>query len=528
MSAIVSDDMIARAPARYHQVLRGPEAAYWAARLGLVASVGPAPGTAQVVTEGPETLSGHPPTARLWFVCHRYPRVRHAGLGLNAVHSARVLSGEGLATAALIVDRLDQLDELVRRAPSLRALVLQALWYTPEELAAFAARWPRLQVVARVHSQVAFLATDRRAADVFALARAPGVTLAGNSARFAGDVWAATGLPCAYLPNLYPLGPPEPLARGADRVALEVGLFGAARPQKHHATGAMAAAIVAQRLGRRVRLHFNTNRDEGVGWDLVRAIARASDLELLEHPWAPWDQFRALAREMDLGFQLSSSETFNYVTADLATAGVPSIVGEAIDWAPRDCVAPIDDAAGAAEVALRLLGDPTAGLRWRAALEAHQVEARAVWRAWLAEVGVAPAKSATLPATLPTRGGVGTELTLLLHGGFSALGPLAGLLRPLAPALATALTLPAPEGCGCGRFAAWLDRIGIEESVARREEIVSRLQVQAANQGLPAPPRLVRALVRFATHRARRRSHAHERNPATAERSARSGRAGTS
>jgi hypothetical protein len=82
---------------------------------------------------------------------------------------------------------------------------------------------------------------------------------------------------------------------------------------------------------------------------------------------------------MDLCFQLSSSETFNYVTADAAASGVPSVVGEALDWPPPDWLAPIDDPRAAARAALRLLGDRAAGERGRAALEHHCREALAQW-----------------------------------------------------------------------------------------------------------------------------------------------------
>lgn len=398
-------------------------------------------------------------SAQLLVACHQHPYVRHTGLGVNAAHTARALSHEGISSAAVIVDDLTGLERVLASAPAVQVVVVQALWFAPEDFKALVGRWPAVQFVVRIHSQFAFLASDSRAGDVFRLSKS--VRLAGNNLRFVRAM-RELELECDYLPNLYPLGkPPKRKAKVLER--LDLGLFGAARPQKHHATGAIAAAIVGRRLGLPVRLHINIGRNEGARWELVQAICAASGMDLVEHPWAPWAEFLAVAQTMDLGFQLSSSETFNYVTADLASHGIPSVVGEAIEWAPANYVAPIDDAVGAADVAIRALADPTAGPRWRAALASHQIDAVQTWRVWLRGQGV------TLPTTGP-----GT----ILHRWLRAWGWVAC--------------------AACLRDADEMDKLGPDNTLAHINIYVDRIKTRA--------PAIPRALIRTAIRRACRAS----------------------
>jgi hypothetical protein len=63
---------------------------------------------------------------------------------------------------------------------------------------------------------------------------------------------------------------------------------------------------------------------------------------------------------MNLLLQPSYTESFNMVTADGVAEGVPSVVSSAIDWAPADWKADVDDTLDIARVGRRLLYDPLA------------------------------------------------------------------------------------------------------------------------------------------------------------------------
>lgn len=67
------------------------------------------------------------------------------------------------------------------------------------------------------------------------------------------------------------------------------------------------------------------------------------------------------------------------VTADASAEGVPTVVGEAIDWLPTDWVANIDDAHDIARVANNLLSDPRSGRKATQALEIYTCNATKTW-----------------------------------------------------------------------------------------------------------------------------------------------------
>jgi hypothetical protein len=83
--------------------------------------------------------------------------------------------------------------------------------------------------------------------------------------------------------------------------------------------------------------------------------------ELVEHPWVAHRQLLELLRTMDIGLQVSFSETFNIVAADYAVAGLPIVVSPEISWATPWCQAEPTDA----EDIFRKMGRVTCwGLGW--------------------------------------------------------------------------------------------------------------------------------------------------------------------
>ena len=118
--------------------------------------------------------------------------------------------------------------------------------------------------------------------------------------------------------------------------------------------------------------------------DAVRQMMNGlAHVKLVENGWQPWPQFRQTVRHMHLLLQPSYTESFNVVTADGVAEGVPSVVSEAIDWAPRSWIAPVDDANAMARVGRRLLDSRWAVRRGRAALKEHNRRAMCAWDEFL-------------------------------------------------------------------------------------------------------------------------------------------------
>ncbi len=64
----------------------------------------------------------------------------------------------------------------------------------------------------------------------------------------------------------------------------------------------------------------------------LRSLFPLRGHELIETPWLDHCNFVELVKLIDLGMQVSMSETFNIVAADFVTNNVPIVVSPEIDW----------------------------------------------------------------------------------------------------------------------------------------------------------------------------------------------------
>ena len=54
---------------------------------------------------------------------------------------------------------------------------------------------------------------------------------------------------------------------------------------------------------------------------------------LINYGWLPHDSFLNICAKMDMGLQVSFSETFNIVSADMISQGVPVVSSSELPWA---------------------------------------------------------------------------------------------------------------------------------------------------------------------------------------------------
>jgi glycosyltransferase involved in cell wall biosynthesis len=122
------------------------------------------------------------------------------------------------------------------------------------------------------------------------------------------------------------------------RVIVNIGCFGAIRPMKNHFEQAIAAIKFANKEQKYLQFHINGDRLEQQGENVLRnlrALFRVAQHTLVEHKWRPHEKFIGVIRKMDIGLQVSLSESFNIVTADFVSQGVPIVVSHDIDWMPH-------------------------------------------------------------------------------------------------------------------------------------------------------------------------------------------------
>jgi len=229
-------------------------------------------------------------------------------------------------------------------------VIIEAFWVVPEKFTILNKLHPGVKWIVRNHSEFPFLANEGIAMDwSMKYLTYPNVFLAPNSRQTFTDTLsiatAAYGEAVAnekviFLPNFYKIQKEiSPRTLVGDFV--NVGCFGAIRPLKNHLVQAIAAIKFADKRKKKLRFHINVARLEDAGNNVLKAIHGVFDnldpkqYELVEHGWLNHDDFLDLANSMDIGLQCSFTESFNIVTADFVSQGVPVVTSKEVEWLPE-------------------------------------------------------------------------------------------------------------------------------------------------------------------------------------------------
>ena len=116
---------------------------------------------------------------------------------------------------------------------------------------------------------------------------------------------------------------------------INISCFGAIRPLKNHLSQALAAIQFADQQGWHLRFHINATRQEQQGQNILKNLrgvfGSLQSHQLIEHPWMDHEVFmKVLREEIDLGLQVSYTETYNIVAADHIAAGVPIVTSSEV------------------------------------------------------------------------------------------------------------------------------------------------------------------------------------------------------
>lgn len=318
--------------------------------------------------------------------------ISHIGLGVSAINTSKVLRRMGICAEVWPIVHSRELKQRLQSQPA-GHVVISAPWIPSAEMQDLVTTYPDTRFAVNCHSNVGFLQADSNGVKLVRAAMEIeagtfNFHLAGNSRKFCKWIQSAYGCPCTYLPNLYylelPSTPQRPLYRGG---VLRLGAFGATRPLKNFLSAAGAALEIARSLKADLELWLSAGRTEGCGDTILRAAHAMLDglpnVKLVENGWQSWPNFRQSAGHMHLLLQPSYTESFNMVTADGIAEGVPSVVSDAIDWAPEHWKAGVDDVFDIARVGRYLLADPQAAADGWDALQAHNQDGVRAWTAFL-------------------------------------------------------------------------------------------------------------------------------------------------
>jgi hypothetical protein len=227
--------------------------------------------------------------------------------------------------------------------------VIEAYWIVPEKFEVLSRLHPKVKWVVRNHSAMPFLATEGVVIDwSLRYMNHPNVIVSCNDLRTDREFrkliadykpeWSRRQIAerCIYLPNYYP---PvyHPRQKKCKAEYVDIACFGAIRPLKNHLIQAAAAIHYADSVGKILRFHINSTRVEGGANPILKNLRKLFELlwrkhRLIEHPWLLHHEFINLVRRMDIGMQVSNSETFNIVTADMVMNGVPVVVSPEVGW----------------------------------------------------------------------------------------------------------------------------------------------------------------------------------------------------
>ena len=302
-------------------------------------------------------------TNKVLFILKRredYNAVAHSPLGLStglfnsATFVKNMLVNAGIdAELEVAIDNND-IDRLVTQHRPTH-VIIEALWVVPSKFAVLIPLHPTVKWIVRLYSEMPFMAGEGMAMDWLGeYIKFPEISIAVNAPRMLDEVRtylatttdhteAETESRIFYLPNYYPQTYTNKDLTEHNRYRghkywIDVACFGAVRPLKNHMVQAVAAIKYANQHGKQLRFHINAGRIEMKGDPVLNNLRSMFEHlsghghQLIAHQWAVREEFLELCQTMDIGLQTNFSETFNIVSADLISQGVPIVTSREIPW----------------------------------------------------------------------------------------------------------------------------------------------------------------------------------------------------
>jgi hypothetical protein len=284
---------------------------------------------------------------RLLFICKKRSvyglnvNITSFGLTNSAMLVCKALTEIGVDCKTVIVNDANDIDrEVTNYNPT--HVILEALWVTPDKMREIVQLHQKKKWVIRIHSKIPFLAYESIAIDwIHEFAKHSFlkrfVDIASNSERTCRELSHLLKIDVLYLPNLYPINWNSDPKKQEKRDYINIGCFGSIRPLKNTLIQAIAAIKFADSIGKTLYFHVNGKTEQnadGILKNLRNLFKHQEKHTLVEHDWYEHDEFIKVIKTMDLGMQVSYSETFNIVIADFVDNNIPVVVSREIDWLP--------------------------------------------------------------------------------------------------------------------------------------------------------------------------------------------------
>lgn len=284
---------------------------------------------------------------RILFIC----KIRNDfyGPSFGLINSCRFVANalQHLGIECKIVSVVDNncIDREVHKFKPTHVFI-EALWVVPEKFQELIPLHPKVKWYVRIHSKVPFLANEGVAMEWLKkyaeLSKVyPQLHIAANSEDVVESFDECYGIEIGYFPNIY--HPPHYTHKPdrddkKQRKHADIACFGAIRPMKNHLNQALAAIAFGNEQDLKINFHINSDRCEQRGETVLKNLVYAfkdTPHKLVFHPWMEHEDFVRVVKKMDVGLQVSLSETFNIVAADFVWNHVPLVGSDEISWLDR-------------------------------------------------------------------------------------------------------------------------------------------------------------------------------------------------
>jgi hypothetical protein len=268
--------------------------------------------------------------------------VKSYGLINSSKHLAKYLDDLGCKTNVVTVIDSNGIDkEIYEHKPDV--VIIEALWVTAHKLKELIEIWRYKHItwIVRIHSDIGFLGVETFALkyinDYIKLHK-HNLIIAPNNENFTKYLSSSLQHRFEYLPNVIEEKfIKKPMENDSD--IIEIGCFGALRILKNQLFQAMCAMRAADILNKTLRFHImvNVKIDDKLINPVLKnfdELFKNSKHILVKHHWKENDDFQNLIKKMDLGLQLSYTESFNIVAADFICNDTLILVSDVITWMP--------------------------------------------------------------------------------------------------------------------------------------------------------------------------------------------------
>ena len=265
------------------------------------------------------------------------------GLINSSTFIANYLNEIGIESKVVVVVDANNIDREVSTFKPTH-VVLEAIWVTPKKMEELIKikRYSNITWIVRIHSKISFIAMEGMAfewitgyADL--MRKHDNLFISVNSLEFVEDLRKIFFIRSVYLPNIY-----YPKNSATKTVGVkghfDVASFGAIRPFKNQLIQAVAAIEYGEETEQTIHFHINADRQEQSGDNVyknLKALFAGTRHKLIDHPWMTHKDFIKVVVQMDIGLQVSLSETFDIVAADFIANGIPLIGSKDITWMPK-------------------------------------------------------------------------------------------------------------------------------------------------------------------------------------------------